>query len=356
MVTARPTIKDVARAADVSKGAVSFALNDRPGVAPATRARILAVAREMGWSPNARARSLSVSKAFAAGLVIARPAATLGSDPFFATFIAGVEAVLSERGYALLLQMVPRHDREGESYRRLVEGDRVDGVFLTDLLVGDPRPAMLAELGLPAVVVGPGLGEPPWPTVGFDDAPPVRATIQHLIALGHRRIAHVAGPREFVHGRSRRQTWADTLRAGGLPDGQCVEADFSAESGAAATRLLLDDPQPPTAIVYANDVMALAGLSVAAGRGISVPGDLSITGYDDIELAAVTQPPLTTVRQDVVAWGQAAATRLLELIDDETASTVDLPPPQLVVRGSTAAVREGAQPQGTTGRPAVGHS
>ncbi|MDQ3664741.1 MAG: LacI family transcriptional regulator, partial [Actinomycetota bacterium] len=162
MVTNRPTINDVARAAAVSKGAVSFALNDRPGLAPATRSRILDVARELGWSPNVGARALSVSKSLAVGLVIARPPETLGADPFFPTFIAGVEAVLSDEGYALLLQVTPRHDREGESYRRLSDGRRVDGVFVTDLHVDDPRPAMLAELGLPAVIVGPDLGTGLW--------------------------------------------------------------------------------------------------------------------------------------------------------------------------------------------------
>lgn len=340
MVTNRPTINDVARAAAVSKGAVSFALNDRPGLAPATRSRILDVARELGWSPNVGARALSVSKSLAVGLVIARPPETLGADPFFPTFIAGVETVLSDEGYALLLQVTPRHDREGESYRRLADGRRVDGVFVTDLHVDDPRPAMLAELGLPAVIVGPDLGTGLWPAVGLDDAPPVVAAVEHLVTLGHRRIGHVGGPDHLVHGRSRRQAWANALRAAHLPEGPYREADFSAEGGARATRELLDDPRPPTAIVYANDVMALAGVSVAVGQGVSVPRDLSVTGYDDIELSAVTQPPLTTVRHDVIAWGRAAATRLLELIDDRPPTAVDLPQPRLVVRGSTATERE----------------
>ncbi|MGH3372698.1 MAG: LacI family DNA-binding transcriptional regulator, partial [Nocardioidaceae bacterium] len=196
----RPTINDVARAAGVSKGAVSFAFNNRPGLAADTRERILATARELGWTPSSRARSLSVSRAFAFGLVMARPPETLRADPFFPSFIAGLETELSEHGYALLLQVVPEHDGEHQSYRRLAEAGRVDGVFVTDLYVDDPRPALLAELGLPAVVVGPALGEPFWPAVGVDDGPGVAATVQHLIDLGHTRIGHVAGPRAMVHG------------------------------------------------------------------------------------------------------------------------------------------------------------
>jgi LacI family transcriptional regulator, repressor for deo operon, udp, cdd, tsx, nupC, and nupG len=331
----RPTINDVARAAGVSKGAVSFALNNRPGVAQDTRERILRVAAEMGWTPSSRARALSVSRALAVGMVIARPPETLRADPFFPSFIAGLETVLSERGQALVLQVVNDHERELQSYRNLADHGRVDGVFVSDLFVDDPRPALLAELGLPAVILGPALGEPFWPAVGVDDAPGITAAVEHLVSFGHTHIAHVSGPGFMVHGESRRRAWSTALERAGLSEGPCVEADFSAESGAAATKHLLDLDDPPTAIVYANDLMAMSGLSLAIARGIDVPGDLSITGYDDTEIAAHLQPPLTTVSSDVIAWGAAAATRLLQLIDQETPTEIVLPPARLVVRGST---------------------
>jgi LacI family transcriptional regulator, repressor for deo operon, udp, cdd, tsx, nupC, and nupG len=331
----RPTINDVARASGVSKGAVSFALNNRTGLAPETRARILAVAREMGWTPSSRARALSVSRALAVGLVMARPPETLRADPFFPSFIAGVESELSRHGYALLLQVVPEHEGEQQSYRRLSDEGRVDGVFVTDLYVDDPRPALLAELGLPAVIVGPALPEAFWPSVGVDDGPGIAAAVEYLLAVGHTRIAHVSGPAGMVHGRSRREAWAVTLRAAGLPEGPCIEADFSAEGGSAATQKLLDLAAPPTAIVYANDLMAIAGLAVASARGIDVPRDLSVTGYEDTELAAHLQPALTTVSSDVIGWGRAAAARLLELIDHRPATDIELPLPRLVVRGSS---------------------
>src|SRR3954469_7791503 len=150
-----PTIKDVARAAGVSKGAVSFALNDRPGLAPETRSRILQVAAELGWSPSQRARALSVSKALAVGLVVARAPEVLRADAFFPSFIAGLETVLSQHGSALLLQVAEHGDQD--AYRRLAGEGRVDGVFVPDMQVDDPRPALLEELGLPFVVVGPAL-------------------------------------------------------------------------------------------------------------------------------------------------------------------------------------------------------
>ena len=331
----KPTINDVARLAGVSKGAVSFAFNNRPGISEETRQRILAAAGELGWSPSRRARALSVSRALAVGLVMARPSETLRADPFFPSFIAGVEGELSRHGYALLLQLVPEHDTEHDTYRRLAGEGRVDGVLVTDLYVDDARPALLAELGLPAVIVGPDLGEPFWPAIGVDDGPGVAAAVDHLLALGHTRIAHVAGPDFMVHGRSRRQAWAATLERAGVPVGTCIETDFSAEEGAKATRTLLDRPEPPTAIVYANDLMAIAGLAVAVGRGFDVPGQLSLVGYEDTELAAHMQPPLTTVSTDVIGWGRAAAARLLALIQERPADTPELQAPRLVVRGST---------------------
>ena len=334
-MTRRPTIEDVARRAGVSKGAVSFALNGRPGVADATRDRILAAAEQIGWTPSHRARALAARRALAVGLVMARPPETLGADPFFPSFIAGIEAALAPLGQSLLLQMVGDREREADSYRRLAADGRVDGVFLTDLRVDDPRPAALAAVGLPAVLIAPFCTDPRLACVSVDDRPGIRAAVEHLVALGHRRIAHVAGPDEFVHGVSRREAWAGALRAAGLPGSPHVTADFSAAGGAAATAALLDLAEPPTAIVYANDLMAIAGTALAATRGVDVPGDLSVTGFDDTEVAAHLLPPLTTVRTDAFGWGRAAALRLMALVEGTPTSNPDLPPPRLVVRSST---------------------
>ena len=229
-----PTINDVAAAAGVSKGAVSFALNGRPGVAPETRRRILEAADQLGWTPSPRARALSVSKALAVGLVVARPPEIFRADAFFPAFISGLETVLSEHGHALLL-MVAEHD-DVETYRRLAREGRVDGVVVTDLRVDDPRPALLAKLGLPSVVVGPELAsdgdaaDPP--PIGVDDTPGIRAAVEHLVELGHTRIAHVSGPQRWsTAGRDVRRGPRRWLRGGTARGNDWVEADFSAESG-----------------------------------------------------------------------------------------------------------------------------
>lgn len=335
-----PTIADVARAAGVSKGTVSFALNDRPGVAPATKERILAVAEELGFRPSHRARALSSSRAFALGLVVARPAELLGADPFFPAFIAGVETALSEAEHALVLRVVTGGwEAEAEAYRRLALDGRVDGVFLSDLRTGaDPRLRLVEGLRLPAVTLQLPDGPTPFPAVTLDESTGIHAVVEHLASLGHRRIAHVAGPQQFVHGSRRRRAWRQALTDLGLPAGPDVVGDFTAAGGAETTRRLLQSAEPPTAIVYANDLMAIAGITVAHELGLRIPDDLSVTGFDDTELAGHVHPPLTTVRMDALGMGRAAARLLLRLVESGSAEHAELPPSELVVRRSTAPV------------------
>lgn len=336
-MTKRPTIADVARRAGVSKGSVSFALNGRPGLAQATVDKILAAADELGWRPSNRARSLSVSKAFALGLVITRDPAVLSSDPFFPAFIAGVESVLSTTGQALVLQVVA-DGSEADGYRRLAQDARVDGVFLSDLRHDDPRIELLVELGIPAVTLNRPDGESPFPAVTLDDRPGTVAVVEHLVGLGHTRIAHVAGPPAFVHATARSAAFVETLAAAGLAPVAVEAGDFTAAGGIEATRRLLALPQPPTAVVYANDRMAIAGLSAAQSAGLTIPDDLSVAGFDDSELAEYVHPGLTTVRADPFRFGEAAARTLNRVVDGESGvPDVELPPAELVVRRSTAA-------------------
>jgi DNA-binding LacI/PurR family transcriptional regulator len=172
--------------------------------------------------------------------------------------------------------------------------------------------------------------------VCLDDRPGTTAAVNHLVQIGHIRIAHVAGPHHFVHGRSRRLAYEAAMRDAGLPPGQVAESDFTAAGGAQATAELLALAEPPTAIVYANDLMAISGISGARQAGLDVPSDLSVTGFDDAELAAHVFPPLTTVSTDAYAWGQTAARVLLAVIDGTHQGDVDMPPGRLVVRASTA--------------------
>ncbi|QJU55081.1 LacI family DNA-binding transcriptional regulator [Herbiconiux sp. KACC 21604] len=353
MANSKPTITDVARAAGVSKGLVSFALNDRPGVSAETRSRILEVARELDYRPSLSARSLSTSTSYAVGLVIARDPEILSADPFFPAFIAGVERVLSAEGRALVLSVVRGDDDEEAVYRSLAADKRVDGVFLTDLRDGDPRVPLVGALGLAAVTLGRTGDSTAFPAVVLDDTAGTRAAVAHLVEHGHRRIAHVVGPHRMMHAQRRHAAFREAMASAGLPvvDELVVETDFTAAQGASATARLLDLADPPTAIVFDNDPMAIAGLGVAHERGLRIPDDLSITGFDDSELARYVYPALTSVRSDPLLWGEAAARALLVAISSRANGTaaaasaaasvpdIELDPAHLVVRASTGPAR-----------------
>lgn len=332
----KPTISDVARRAGVSKGLVSFAVNGRPGVAPETRDRIRAAAAELGWTPRVSARSLSIRTSFALGLVLLRDPRVIAADPFFPAFMAGVESVLNGAGRVLVLSVVPDRQTEDRTYRTLVAEDRVDGVFLTDLRHGDSRVALLQQLRLPAVAIGHPDSATPFPVVNLDDAAGITEAVQHLVELGHRRIGHVAGDPGMLHSTRRSDSFAAAMTLAGLDATRIRVTDFSAEGGGQATRSLFDAPDPPTAVIYANDPMAIAGLGVLHARGIAVPDEVSVVGFDGIEMGRHVFPALTTVEADPEAWGAAAATTLLALIGDGHAADVELPPARLLPRDSTA--------------------
>lgn len=334
----RPTIADVAARAGVSKGLVSFALNNRPGIAPQTRERILAIAQEMGWQPSVRARSLSVDRSFALGLVITRDPEIVTGDPFYPSFIAGVERELAPAGQALVLSVVPDEQAELATYRKLTTDGRIDGVFLTDLRHDDARIGLAQELGLPAVTLGHPEGQSPFPAVSMGDTVGIEQAVDHLVELGHRRIAHVAGPSRMLHGSRRRDAFETAMRRNGLKPYQIIETDFKAADGAEATRRLLALKQRPTAIVYANDPMAVAGLGAAQRAGLAVPRDLSITGYDGFDIAEYVHPALSTVLTDAVSWGMVAARVLLRLISGDSTEDTNLPAARFVARESTGPV------------------
>lgn len=334
----RPTINDVARRAGVSKGAVSYAFNGLPGVSEPTRQRILAAAEALGWQPSSTARALSGSRVGAIGLVLARPARTLGVEMFYMQFISGVELALSRRSMALVLQVVDDVAGEVAAYRRLAADHRVDGVLLTDLRSDDPRPAVLAELELPAVVVG-GRGDlSGFPRVWSDDGAAMQAVVQYLMALGHKRIARVSGRPDFVHTQVRTAAFDAAADEAGV-DAWSVSADFSAREGAEATRALLSRRQRPTALVYDNDVMAIAGCGVVREMGLEVPVDLSVVAWDDSILCELMHPPLTAVSRDVTAFGAHATEHLLAVLDGEEVEDREDAAPWLVPRASTGRPR-----------------
>jgi DNA-binding LacI/PurR family transcriptional regulator len=315
---------------------VSYALNGLPGVSDHTRERILSIADELGWYPNRAARALSAARADACGFVLARPARTLALEPFFMEFLAGVESELASRSVALTIQLVRDVEEEIQIYRRWWGEHRVDGVLVVDLRVDDPRLRELRQLGLPAVIVGGPLHDRSLAAVWHDEASTIEEAVRYLAALGHQRIARVAGFGEFVHTVQR--TDAFTLVADELGlEFTTVETDYTPESGARETRRLLSARTPPTAIVYDSDLLAVTGLGVAQNMGFAVPEELSIVGWDDSLISQVVHPPLTAITRDITHYGVTTARRLLATLDGEPIADVETTRGELTPRGSTAA-------------------
>lgn len=201
----RVTIRDVARHAGVSTGAVSIVFNDKPGVSPATRERILEAARELGWTPNSRARSLSGTRVDTVGLAICRPARLLGLEPFYMEFISGIESVLTDRSCSLLLRLVRDLDEEIGLYKQWWQGRQVGGSIVVDFHENDPRVSALENLGMPTVAVGHPSLTGALTSVWTDDATAVAEAVRYLAALGHRRIARVGARPAWDTARSARQ-------------------------------------------------------------------------------------------------------------------------------------------------------
>ncbi|KUN38845.1 LacI family DNA-binding transcriptional regulator [Streptomyces longwoodensis] len=337
--TERVTIKDVAAAAGVSKGAVSLAFNDKPGVSEATRARIFAAARQLGWAPNSSARSLSRQSVDTIGLAICRPARLLGLEPFYMEFISGIESVLAERNCSLLLRLVGSLEEETRLQQSWWRERQIAGSILVDFHQEDPRVGPLRELGLPAVAVGHPTLTGGFPSVWTDDAVAVAEAVRYLAALGHRRIARVGGPAGLGHSVIRAKAFEETMAALGLDGRPHVETGFSGEEGARATRSLLLSADRPTAIVYDNDLMAVAGLGVAAEMGVSVPDELSLLAWDDSQLCRLTHPTLSAMSHDVHGFGAQVTRVLFDVIAGQDVVSRPVATPSLVPRASTAPPR-----------------
>lgn len=302
----RTTIADVAREAGVTKATVSHALSGNRPISEETRTKVLAAAEKLNWVPSQSARALATRRANAIAVVLARDPEVIANDSFFPAFIAGVESVLATTETALLLQVVPDRAAEERAYRTLTHG-RADGALLLDLRTDDWRVPFLDDLGLPTVLVGAYDRPTRFSCVRTDDAAPVREIIARLRADGHERIAHVSGPLDYVHSKARAEAFVEAIG----DDELLREGDFTAASGRTRTAELLALPDRPTAILYSNDTMAIAGLSYARSQGLAIPRDLAISGFDDDHLSAHLSPALTSVSSDPAARGRAAA-RLLQ--------------------------------------------
>ena len=329
------TLDDVAARCGVSYQTVSRVANGSPLVADKTRARILKAIAELNYRPNLAARRLATRRSNVIGMVGTR---VTYSGP--AQVMISIEESAKRRGYNLMFAAIERStDSEiGKAIGALCE-HQVAGLVLAARVKG--RIDLIRRLcrGVPFVTLGAGAA-PDVPTVAVDEKHGVRVATRHLLDLGHKQIACIAGPPGWPASKDRRQACAQTIRSAGLEPGPCVEGAWSAESGyQAAVRLLESASGRFTAIMAGNDQMALGAMRALHAKGILVPGQISVVGYDDLPESRFFEPPLTTVHHDFVWEGEQCVKMLFRTIDRESVAAPlhELQRPELVIRASTAA-------------------
>lgn len=270
------------------------------------------------------------------GLVLARASQVLGEEPFYHEFIEGLERVLTPAGVSLLVKVVTDREAESATYDSWADRKQVAGVILVDLVPGDDRVGQVRRLGMPAVVLGDPSTADGLPTVWTDDAGFGRDAVRFLADRGHTVVGHVSGPMAFAHTQMRRGGVETEAAERGLTV-VTAEGDYSQESGRAGTETVLAaGPRRPTAIVYDNDIMAVAGLEAIRERGLRVPADVCVVAWDDSAQCQLTVPALSAMSHDVGRIGELGANAILDAMRDPSAHTVyEAPKAQIVERDST---------------------
>ncbi|MCP2164170.1 LacI family DNA-binding transcriptional regulator [Goodfellowiella coeruleoviolacea] len=342
------TIRELAQLCGVSLATVSRVFNKPDSVSPKTRERVERMARELDYRPNESARTLATGRSTMVGLVWDTDHRRSGwRHPFLQDLLIGLKSALSAHGYHLLMLATgeaAHHRQVGASladpvgYVDTVRRHDLAGVVLIDSGSDAEAFALFAQSGLPCVAIDVAVDGPRATYVTSANAEGAGQAVRHLLGLGHRRIATIAGPARTRPGADRLAGYRAALAEAGVPvrEDYVAEGDFYRASGHSAMRKLLALPEPPTAVFAAGDEMAVGALLAARQAGCRVPDDVALVGFDDIEVAALVEPALTTVAQDKSGFGRAAAAAVMAMVEGGKAA----PTPAPVELATTLVVRD----------------
>ena len=351
-MTRRITTFDIAREAGVSRTTVSHVLNDQPGVhlSAKTKARVLATARRLGYVPNSAAQMLVTGRSQSIGLVFPR-GDLLAIDAFIPSMIRGLNEVCRSRGYRLVMEVL-RELSDDQAYLKLAKSRRVDSLIIINPRRGDRALEKVLTSKFPVLIAGTSEGS--WKnTIATQEGAASRRATNHLISLGHRRIAHIShASLDYVSVWRRLEGYRAALKAAGLPYEQALvaQADFSFASGYQAMKDILAEHAHPTALFAGNDTVAIGAMLAIRETGFSVPDDIAVVGYDDVPSAAFACPPLTTIRTHAYEHGKLFAEAAIRLMNQESIdSQQDALPLELVIRDSCGA-KSSPSPSTTTAR------
>ena len=331
-----PTLEVVARRAGVSRATASRVLTGATNVSEHARVAVLEAAAEVSYAPNRAARSLVTQRSDTIAFVVSEPEDRFFDDPFFARLLRGAHTVLADQGQQLVF-VIKSGESDTERFLNFASGGHVDGALLVSLHGKDPLPERLIQLGIPVVLNGRSIT--PVPGLRYVDADNrggARAATTFLLQRGCRRVATITGPRDMSAGRDRLSGYRDGLRAVGetIDPQLVVEGDFSLHGGFEAMRRLMRAAPDVDGVFAANDLMAVGAIQAVESVGRKVPDDVAVVGFDDVPLAALAQPPLTTIRQPIEAMGREMATMLLDQLDGRETSPRVVLPTELVRRDS----------------------
>ena len=330
----RITLRDVARAAGVSVGAASMALNGSAAIAPATRRRVEAAAQALNYRPNVHARRLIRRRHETLGVVFTAPEGHIASHFFYGPVLTGVLEAAEERGYAALVAS-PTWRADRPSLPRQLRSDQIDGL-LTFGGVADDLLAEATRRAVPVVLIDNHLSHPDVPAVDNDDRGGAELGTRHLLALGHRRVGYLGAKPFDPLDVQARAGYAQALAEAGLPIApeDCISVSYTLDGGIGAMERMLEQPSPPRAFFAATDAVAVGAMRALSQHKLRVPTDVAIVGMDDVDLARYTQPPLTTVHIEREQMGREAVRRLIDLIEGRGAGPVKtIIPTRLVIRG-----------------------
>jgi DNA-binding LacI/PurR family transcriptional regulator len=341
----RPTLAEIARRVGVNKSTVSRALRDDPSIPPATRRRIQELAAQLNYVPNASARHLNHARTDTIAFVSrALNLDASGADPFLVELLAGIADEAANNHFDVLLARAEEGERELAVYRRILGGRHADGVILTDLRPDDQRLHYLCSHRYPHVLFGRSAEDLerardyPYPWAEVDNRSGARIGTEHLISLGHRRIAFIGGGDTYHWERDRRAGYCDALARANLPYDPrlCIRSGISQKDGYLLTQQLLAWEEPPTAIFAISDVLAVGAMRAARDAGVAIGPQFSVIGFDGLGLGAYLTPPLTTLRQPINEVGRILVRLLCAVLRGVLPEEQHvLLQPELVVRAST---------------------
>lgn len=336
------TIRDVAEKAGVSLATVSYVVNERNRVGEQTRQRVLRAMEDLAYYPSAHARSLVRQHTDLIGFLIPHRPQSVFLDPYFAELLRGVAVMADALAYNPVVATVEGEIQAQEAYDRLVRNGLVDGVLMSYLSEHDTYLLdQMTKDGVPFVIIG-SAGTRADTSVDIDNRGGVEQAVAHLAALGHRRVGFINGPTDAPHAAQRLQGFRGAVLAHDLSHAACpiINSAFSREGGYAAMARLLDGRPAPSAVVAASDQMAVGATQCLHERGVLIPRDISLVGFDDTILATATYPPLTTVRQPIRQLGEVAMDLLHKKVHGLPAPASIILPTELVRRESTSAAWE----------------